>query len=181
MKYVGVWTAVASVVASLVLGGCIEPESAQEGLVSEAGGFSEPEQRLVIDGEESYCGAEVLRWRYDRALGTLQIADSRLLLNCCGQRAMRVHRIDSLYEITERDEPDAADPRCDSVCAFDFAVSIPEVAPGKAFVRLLRDITDIQGSATLVWQGELDLSQAAGEVVLDPTAATHDACVAPAR
>lgn len=181
MKYVGVWTALASLVASLGLGACIEPGPAHEGVVSEAGGFAEPEQRLAVDGEERYCSAEVLRWRYDRTLGTLQLADSRLLLNCCGQRAMRVHRIDSLYEITERDEPDAADPRCDSVCAFDFAVSIPEVVPGKAFVRLLRDVTDVQGSATLVWQGEIDLAQGAGEVVLDSTTAPHDACVAPAR
>ncbi|WP_234023382.1 hypothetical protein [Sorangium cellulosum] len=162
--------------AMLLLGACLEAEPAQTGSVSEAGGFVEPERRLALDGEESYCGAEVLRWRYDRASASLKIADSRLLLNCCGQRAMHVERIDSIYEITERDEPDATSRRCDSVCAFDFAVAIPEVSPGKVYVRLLRDVVDAQGSAELIWQGEIDVRKSAGEIVLDATVAPSDAC-----
>ena len=181
MKYLGVCGALATVGSLLALSACLEAEPAQVGLVSEAGGFVEPERRLASEGEESYCGAEVLRWRYDRASGALKIANSRLLLNCCGQRAMHVDRIDSIYEITERDEPDATNPRCDSVCAFDFAVAIPEVAPRKVFVRLLRDVVDAQGSAELIWQGEIDIRKSTGEVVLDGVAAPGEACSGPSQ
>ncbi|WP_437600658.1 hypothetical protein [Sorangium sp. So ce590] len=160
----------------VLLSACLETEPAQVGIVSEAGGFVEPERRLAVEGEESYCGAEVLRWRYDRSSGSLTVADSRLLLNCCGQRVMHVDRIDSIYEITQRDEPDAANPRCDSVCAFDFAVAIPEVAPRKIYVRLLRDVVDAQGSAELIWQGEIDVRKLSGEVVIDHVAAPGEAC-----
>jgi hypothetical protein len=99
------------------------------------------------------CKAEVLRWRYDAASSALRLVDSRLLLNCCGQRAMRVERIDRMVELTEKDEPDASDRRCDSVCAFDFTVGIPDVPNGRLYLKLMRDITDVQGSASLVWQG----------------------------
>ncbi|KYF65637.1 hypothetical protein [Sorangium cellulosum] len=176
MSYVGVCTALATVGSLLLLGACLETEPARVGVVSEAGGFVDPERRLAVEGDESYCSSEVLRWRYDRSSGALTIADSRLLLNCCGQRAMHVERIDSIYEITERDEPDAANPRCDAVCAFDFTVAIPEVAPGKVFVRLLRDVVDAQGSAELIWQGEIDVRKSVGQVVLERAAASSDAC-----
>ncbi|MGK4007397.1 hypothetical protein WMF31_32545 [Sorangium sp. So ce1036] len=176
MKYVGVCTALAAVGSLLLLGGCLETEPAHAGIVSEAGGFVDPERRLASERDESYCSAEVLRWRYDASSSALTLADSRLLLNCCGQRAMHVERIDSVYEITERDEPEAANRRCDSVCAFDFAVSIPEVSPGKVYVRLLRDVVDAQGSAKLVWQGEIDVRKSAGEVVLDRAPAPGEAC-----
>ncbi|HTN88375.1 MAG TPA: hypothetical protein VL242_32060 [Sorangium sp.] len=176
MKFVGVCGSLATVGSLLLLGACLETEPAQVGVVSEAGGFVDPERRLAIEGDESYCSSEVLRWRYDRSSGALTLADSRLLLNCCGQRAMHVDRIDSIYEITERDEPDAANPRCDSVCTFDFTVAIPEVSPGKVYVRLLRDVVDAQGSAELIWQGEIDVRRSVGEVVLDRAAAPGDVC-----
>ncbi len=176
MKYAAVCRALATVGSLVLLNACLETEPAQVGAVSEAGGFVEPERRLAVEGEESYCGAEVLRWRYDPSSGSLTVADSRLLLNCCGQRVMHVDRIDSIYEITERDEPDATNPRCDSVCAFDFAVAIPEVAPRKIYVRLLRDVVDAQGSAELIWQGEIDVRKLSGEVVIDHVAAPGEAC-----
>ncbi|WP_437734981.1 hypothetical protein [Sorangium sp. So ce1335] len=165
----------------LLLGACLEAEPTQVGVVSEAGGFVDPERRLAVEGDESYCSNEVLRWRYDRSSGALTIADSRLLLNCCGQRAMRVERLDNIYEITERDEPDAANPRCDAVCTFDFTVAIPEVAPGKVYVRLLRDVVDAQGSAELIWHGEIDVRRSVGQVVLDRDAAPSDACSGSSR
>ncbi|WP_437578212.1 hypothetical protein [Sorangium sp. So ce887] len=176
MKNAAVYRALATVGSLVLLSACLETEPAQVGTVSEAGGFVEPERRLAVEGEESYCGAEVLRWRYDPSSGSLTVADSRLLLNCCGQRVMHVDRIDSIYEITERDEPDAANPRCDSVCAFDFAVAIPEVAPRKIYVRLLRDVVDAQGSAELIWQGEIDVRKLSGEVVIDHVAAPGEVC-----
>lgn len=176
MRYVGVCGALATVGSLLLLGACLETEPAQVGVVSEAGGFADPERRLAVEGDESYCSSEVLRWRHDRSTGALTIADSRLLLNCCGQRAMHVERLDNIYEITERDEPDTANRRCDAVCAFDFTVAIPDVAPGKVYVRLLRDVVDAQGSAELIWQGELDVRKSVGQVVLDRVAAPREAC-----
>jgi hypothetical protein len=178
MKYVGFWVMLATVGA--LGGGCDQVESGQEGSISEPGGFVDPERRLAAAGEESYCSSEVLRWRYDEASASLKVADSRLLLNCCGQRGMRVERIDSMYEITEKDEPDSVDRRCDSVCAFDFTIAIPEVTGAKAYLRLLRDVTDVQGSAELVWQGEIDLTQLAGEISIDNGAASPDVCSDPA-
>src|SRR5688500_14475667 len=61
MKYMGVCGALATVGSLLALSACLEAEPAQVGLVSEAGGFVDPERRLASEGEESYCGAEVLR------------------------------------------------------------------------------------------------------------------------
>lgn len=175
MKHGGFWASLA-VVGGLVLGGCDSVDVSTEGSVSEAGGFADPERRLAGVGEDGYCNAEVLRWRHDPATNVLRLADSRLLLSCCGQRAMRVQRIDRMVEVTEKDEPDASDRRCDSVCAFDFTVGIADIPHDRLYMKLLRDITDAQGSAALIWQGEIDLARSAGEILLNPIAAAADTC-----
>lgn len=159
------WTTLAS--AALLLGGCGSGTSIQEENISDPGGFLEAERRLADPAEEDYCSAELLRWRHDPAAGSLKLADARLMLNCCGVRDLRVERIDSVYEVTEQDAPDARDGRCDAVCAFDFTVTIPGVPAETVYVKLLRDVTDAQGGPALVWQGELDLSRGAGSVALD--------------
>jgi hypothetical protein len=150
---------------------CAPAGSFQEGAVSDRGGFLDPEQRLAGDAEADYCGAEVLRFRYDDLAETLRVADARVLLGCCGQRGISIARADSMIELTERDDPDPPAGRCDATCAFDFAISVPGVPPGPVVVRLLRDVTDSQGGPSLVWQGELDPLRAAGAVLLEDTPA----------
>jgi hypothetical protein len=155
----------------LLAGACVPPAGVQEELISERGGFPEPEMRLAPEAEGDYCAAEVMRWRYDEAAETLRFADARVLLGCCGQRRALIERVDSLIELTEVDEAEPGAGRCEGVCAFDIAVSAPAVPPGPLVLRLLRDVTDAQGGPVLVWQGELDLSQGAGAVTLDDTPA----------
>lgn len=151
----------------LAAAGCVPPGGSQDDSISERGGFPDPEMRLAPDAEEDYCAAEILRWRFDEASETLRIGDARVLLGCCGQRSARVERVDSLVELTQVDEPEVSAARCDGRCAYDVAVSVPAVQEGPIFLRVLRDVTDAQGGPTLVWQGEIDLEQQSGQVVLD--------------
>jgi hypothetical protein len=154
----------------LLIGGCSSATAVHEESISGRGGFQDPERRLAQAVDEDYCGAEVLRWRYDPPSATLKLSDARLLLSCCGQRAMSVERFDRIYEITERDEPDGVLGRCEDRCTFDFSVGVQEVPQGEVYVRLLRDVVDEQGSASVVWSGSLDLTRGAGAVVLDAVA-----------
>ncbi len=168
MDWSRVWTAI-SIAGALCLGGCSSVAAVQEEKISEQGGFRNPAHRLAAAEGGDYCSAEVLRWHYDEPAATLRIADARLMLDCCGRRAMRVERIDSLYEITERDEPDGAGGRCGEQCAFDLSVGVQEVPRSEVYVKLLRDVVDQQGGPAVVWSGTLDLREAAGAVVLDET------------
>ncbi|WP_437335954.1 hypothetical protein WME98_28340 [Sorangium sp. So ce296] len=161
-----IWTAIA-IVWTFCAGGCSSVEAVQEAKISEQGGFRNPEERLAPGEDGGYCSAEVLRWQYDEPSATLRLADARLMLDCCGKRAIHVERIDSLYEVTERDEPDDAEGRCSDQCAFDLSVGVQDVPRGEIYVKLLRDVVDRQGSPAVVWSGTLDLEVAAGAVVLD--------------
>lgn len=165
-----IWTAIA-IAGALCAGGCSSAAAIQEARISEQGGFLDPEHRLATAGDAGYCSAEVLRWRYDESATMLRIADARVMLDCCGKRTIHVERIDSLYEITERDEPDGAGGRCVEQCAFDLAVGVHDVPRGEIYVKLLRDVVDRQGSPSVVWSGTLDLDETAGAVVLDSTPA----------
>ncbi|MGK4007398.1 hypothetical protein WMF31_32550 [Sorangium sp. So ce1036] len=165
-----VWTAFA-IAGALCAGGCSSAAAIQEARISEQGGFRNPEHRLAAAEDAGYCSAEVLRWHYDEPAATLRLADARLMLDCCGKRAIHVERIDSLYEITERDEPDSAGGRCLEQCAFDLSVGVHDVPRGEVYVKLLRDVVDQQGSPSVVWSGTLDLGETAGAIVLDSTPA----------
>ncbi|HSO00148.1 MAG TPA: hypothetical protein VLS89_17770 [Candidatus Nanopelagicales bacterium] len=152
--------------ASLLLGAACEPAGViRQDAVSERGGFADAALRLADDDEGDYCAAELLRWRYDEASESLRIADARVLLGCCGQRAALVERVDGLIELTEIDAPDPSG-RCGGACAYDVAVTVPGVKPGHVVLKLLRDVTDAQGGPELVWQGTLDLARGSGSTVL---------------
>ncbi|WP_437648227.1 hypothetical protein [Sorangium sp. So ce362] len=161
-----IWTAIA-IVWSFCAGGCSSVAAVHETRISEQGGFRNPDHRLAPREDGGYCSAEVLRWQYDEPSATLRLADSRLMLDCCGKRAIHVERIDSLYEVTERDEPDDVEGRCSEQCAFDLSVGMQDVPRGEIYVKLLRDVVDQQGSPAVVWSGTLDLDVTAGAVVLD--------------
>ncbi|WP_437677671.1 hypothetical protein [Sorangium sp. So ce131] len=165
-----IWTAIA-MAGTLCAGGCSSAAAVQETRISEQGGFQDPEHRLATSEGGRYCSAEVLRWHYDEPASTLRLADARLMLDCCGRRAIHVERIDSLVEITERDEPDVEEGRCSEQCAFDLSVGVQGVPRGEIYVKLLRDVVDRQGSPTVIWSGSLDLDETAGAVVLDETSA----------
>lgn len=165
-----IWTAIA-ICGALFAGGCGSPPAAHDGWISEQGGFLDPARRLAAGEDGGYCGAEVLRWRYDESAEALQLSDARLMLDCCGKRAIWVERVDTVLEITERDEPDRAHGRCEQQCAFDFTVGVRDVPRADVYVKLLRDVVDRQGSPVLVWSGALDLGEPAGAVVLDETPA----------
>ncbi|MCC6558487.1 MAG: hypothetical protein IT372_36580 [Polyangiaceae bacterium] len=162
------WTSLA-LAGALVASGCEPAGAALEESISDRGGFLDPELRLAPDPDGHYCASEVLRARYDETFETLRIADARVMLGCCGQRSLTVQRVDSLIEITERDDPDGG--RCDTVCAFDFAVTVLAVPPLPHVVRLLRDVTDAQGGPELIWRGELHADAGGLAVHLDPTPA----------
>jgi hypothetical protein len=166
MELKRIWTAIATT-GLLLSGGCSSGASVHEEAISARGGFQDPQRRLVATDEEAYCSAEVLRWRYDEATATLRVADARLMLNCCGQRATSVERVDSVYEVTERDDPDGVEGRCERQCAFDFSIAVQEVPRAEVYVKLLRDVVDQQGGPAVIWRGSLDLARGAGAVVLD--------------
>lgn len=167
-----IWTAIA-ISGALCASGCGSSAAAHDEWISEQGGFLDPERRLVAGEDAGYCSAEVLRWRYDASAEALQLSDARLMLDCCGQRALWVERVDTVIEITERDAPDHVHGRCEQQCAFDFSVGVQGVPQGNVYVKLLRDVVDQQGSPSLVWSGALDLGlgESAGAVVLDDTPA----------
>ena len=178
MELMKAWWMSLAIGAALMAAGCEPGGVALEEGVSDRGGFLDPELRLAPDPEGDYCAAEVLRARYDDAFETLRIADARVMLGCCGQRTLTVERVDNLIEITERDDPDGG--RCEPLCAFDFAVVVPAVAPTPHVIRLLRDVTDAQGGPELIWHGEmhaqLDARGGGTAFTLDPTPAPgcHD-------
>lgn len=158
------------VAAGLLGAACDPPGAIPDEVVSDRGGFVDPAMRLADGVEGDYCAAEVLRWRYEEATGTLRIADARVILGCCGRRGASVERVDSMIELTEVDAPEA-DGRCEGACAYDVAVSVPKGSRDPVVLRVLRDVTDAQGGPSLVWQGVLDPGQGAGSVVLSDTPA----------
>lgn len=154
-------------------GTCVPVEPAafvppQSDRVSGCGGFgAEPAQGAFALRADGYCDAEVLRWQYDAAAGTLALSDERVMLNCCGDHAMDVVIEDGVWVVTETDEPEGGSGRCHCLCVFDFALTVEDVAAGTIALRLLRFVTET--GETLVWEGALDLAEGAGAIVLDET------------
>ncbi len=138
------------------------PFAAQHQAVSECGGFGPVED---YDSGGDYCAAEVLSWRYDAEAGTLDLSDERVLLNCCGDHSVEAAADGDLVVVTETDAPESGAGRCDCLCVFDFALTLEGVEAGPLALRIVRDVTDEGGPAT-VWEGTLDLGAGEGSVVL---------------
>ncbi|HSN98351.1 MAG TPA: hypothetical protein VLS89_08635 [Candidatus Nanopelagicales bacterium] len=155
MKFAWTWMTVAS--GALLMGGWGSGASTDADLP-----VIETRTAEVADG----CAAESMRWSYDAEGRSLSLNDGRVQLNCCGHRSMQVERVDNVLEVTERDTPDEGG-RCASTCSFDLATTISNVGQGEVFVKLLRDVTDENGSAVLVWQGSLDLANGSGTVMVE--------------
>lgn len=139
-------------------------------LISECGGFVSGGTGAKIPKPDptTYCDAERLLWNYDAASKTLGLTNSRIQLNCCGDHSVKVHLDGETVVFTEMDAPQAATggARCHCSCVFDFASDVSTVEVGMTSLRIVRTVTDANPSTTTVWEGMLDLSLGAGEVVV---------------
>lgn len=169
---------VSTIVLATMIAGCqTGPEESTpagevavaEQAVSECGGFAEVRE-LAPDGD--YCSAEQLRWSYEA--GTLQLTDSRAVLNCCGERTIDVQVEDGVLVVTETDAPEGEGGRCFCTCVFDLSVTLTGVAEGPTAVRLVRDVTDEAGGPRVLFEGDLDLAAGEGAEVLTTDPAPPD-------
>ncbi len=134
--------------------------------VSQCGGFPESMPDDDEDGiDDDYCDAERLTWQYDASTGTLELIDSRALLNCCGDHTMTLELVDGVYVATEIDEPQGDGGRCDCLCVFDFALTATGISTGSVPLRLVRHVTD-EGAPVTIYEGTLDVTLGSGEIVL---------------
>lgn len=135
--------------------------------VSECGGFQANTRDAL-----PYCDAELLRWSYDSSSKTLSLLNQRVFLNCCGEHNMTV-TFDpdrNVYTVTETDAPvmfDGSGARCGCMCVFDWVTDATGVEPGNISVELVRHVTDDSAGSQVIWNGQLDLSEVQGEVVID--------------
>lgn len=154
-----------------LLPACDGARGVQEELISERGGFAEAQLRLAGEDERDYCAAEVLRARYDATADLLRVSNARVMLNCCGQRSLRVERsggpTGGTLDITLRDEPAPDTGRCEPGCAYDLAVGALAAPSSPVTVRLTREITDAPGGPALIWEGQVDPTAAPQAVVLN--------------
>ncbi|MFW6369189.1 MAG: hypothetical protein ACOC0J_01250 [Myxococcota bacterium] len=125
------------------------------------------EQSSRQDGREEWCGAERLQWSYEAESETLDLLHSRVALNCCAEHSVSYEQVGDIHVVTEIDVP-PRDGRCRCTCLFDFHSSLAGIASGMASVLVLLDIEEEEGSS-VVWEGDLDLTEGSGEIVLDDT------------
>ena len=142
------------------------PFVGQTARLSECGGFAAKGDTLYAD-PEAYCDAELVHWSYDPVSRVLSLADTRVLLNCCGSRSIQASAGDGVYLINERDQP--VGPRCHCQCVYDFALDLAGVPEGELFFKLTRDVEDDPAPAALVIEEMIDLTVSAGSFVVDDT------------
>lgn len=130
-------------------------------MVSECGGF----HREGESDDDEYCADEILLWEYDQVTKTVHFCNENVWLNCCGKHAMTITKEQDIYVINEEDKPEFGGGRCDCMCFFDFAIDLPDMQPESIPVALYRHVTD-EGSRTQVWQGEIDLVQQQGNILI---------------
>jgi len=158
------------VLAALALGmACDESDSGttigapyEDARVSACGGFGAAARALT---SAEYCAAEALDWRYDSATGDLALTHSRVGLNCCGQHAVAAEWNGDTLAVAASDAPDGDRCRCD--CVFDFALTVTGVSIDQSPLHLAWDLAVSEAAAArVVFDGDLDLSQGSGRVVL---------------
>jgi hypothetical protein len=126
---------------------------------------------VLLGDPRAYCDAEVLSWSYQEQGGKLQLIDSRVLLNCCGDHAITLAREGTGFLLNERDAPKDG-TRCRCECVFDFRLDAEGVPGGTLPLRVVREITDDEADPVTLFDGALDLSIGAGTEVLDETDAS---------
>jgi len=154
----------------LYLGGCAQSEDEaplfQRASLSECGGF-DLDRLPDNDPRTEYCDHEVLHWRYDLATETLEIIDSRVLLNCCGEHHIEADIVDGVLVVTETDMPEMGGLRCGCMCTFDFSLTLEGVPAESVELQLVRHVTDDGAGEEVVWQGNVHLALGTGAVIID--------------
>jgi hypothetical protein len=148
-----------------MVGGCAGQDQA---LVEQTEGYTEEcDPAPLLPDEMDYC-TETLFWEYDAESQILQLVDGPVSLNCCGLRYVRSGIAEGFYTLIEMDEP--GDGRCRCMCDSIYSVCIHGLAEGLIPIRLFRHVTD-DGTTepTLIWEGELDLSEGGGHIDLGPS------------
>ena len=140
----------------------------QEDSVSDCGGFGEG-GGLLSNPPENYCDAEVLYWQYETETQTLKLADKRILLNCCGDHSMIMEKVDDVYVITERDAPEDGWGRCNCMCVFDYTMQAQGIPAGIITIKIMREVINDQTITLEVWEGDLNLDEGSGFVIIDET------------
>jgi predicted secreted protein len=138
--------------------------------VSECGGFDDDE--AAKDGRED----ERLVWAYNAGSKTVTLVNKNVWLNCCGNRSVTASLNEStgIYEIYETDqaEMDGDTPlRCDCECFFDFKVKLSDVDSGVISVKISRIVSDLGKPMTAVWEGDIDLSEGEGDILIEKQSA----------
>jgi hypothetical protein len=139
--------------------------------VSECGGFAQPYDSGSGD-QAGYCDAEVLGWTYDAATGSLNLVDSRIELNCCGEHESVIEKQGDRYVITQTDSPEMLDgqgARCGCMCVFDFALAVQGIEEAVIEIEVVRHVTDDGSGPQTVFTGTLDLGQGSGQAIVDST------------
>lgn len=142
--------------------------------VSDCGGFQERGKSNAgasAPAPTPYCDAEALRWTYDAISGTLILSDERILLNCCGDHSVKVSEQSGVFVVHQKDEPEGAagGARCGCMCVFDYKTTLTGVSGSSIDIEIVREVTDEGSGVKAVWSGTLDLTKAAGEIVIDKT------------
>lgn len=144
--------------------------------ISKCGGF---ESKSTVTAPApgvpaSYCDAELLSWKYEKASGKLVLSNTRANLNCCGDRTVKIEEKDGVYLVTQIDEPQAittgagsSRARCSCMCVFDLSVEAQMIPEAEIEVKLVREVTDSNSAAQTLWSGKLNLAGGSGAVVLD--------------
>ncbi len=117
--------------------------------------------------EKGYCEKELLYWQYNASIQVLNILNTRVCLNCCGDRDINAFTDNGQLVIREKDQPENGTDRCRCMCCYDFYAELSGVAPGKRAIRLELTVDD---STRVKWSGEIDLSGHSGTVVINDTA-----------
>jgi hypothetical protein len=131
---------------------------------SDCGGFGPVPASPAAPADGTDCIDETLNWVFDAGTGTVSFTNQDIYLNCCGVHTMEIFLDDDVYVLQETDSP--GDGRCKCMCQFDYAIDLPDMAPGIINVRLLRDITDSDTSPVYAWEGSIDLTQGSGQIVV---------------
>ncbi|HUU02219.1 MAG TPA: hypothetical protein VM425_12315 [Myxococcota bacterium] len=144
--------------------------TSQTSEVSDCGGFAKQGDAL-FDVDPAYCQAEMLLWQYDQGSATLRLANTRVLLNCCGDHSVKIEEQEDFYLVTERDAPEsqAGGARCSCMCVFDFSIEAAGISTGVIRLQLVRQVTDDADSSGVIFDGELDLTAGSGSIVIDDT------------
>lgn len=139
--------------------------------VSDCGGFTGSAKRSGEDipftlDPKTYEDAERFLWRYDGKTAMLSVMNARVMLNCCGERAVSASQEKGVIVITENDQPEDGTKRCRCICAFDFFIELSGISPRVVPLKLTLTVDD---STWTKWQGDIDITGESGDIIIPGT------------